>query len=452
VKDHPTPAELESFVWGRVAASRARAIVSHLVLGCEPCRAALAPHLAGLLGTAEPPETLFSTREEDAGYDAALDRAFAAAFRRVEELKEERKREALSLISDISLDRLPEVPPHLQGVPLFEALLERSWSLRHENSEEMVKVAEWARVLAEGIGPGELGAQPTANIQCRAWIELGNAYRVADHLPDAEQALGRATELFLQGTQDELLAARLFDIQASLLGDLRRFDLAATALDLVFAIYRRRGDEHLAGRALISKGMCVGYQGDSAEAIRSIGQGLGLIDEDRDHRLVFLALHNQAYLLAGCGRLREARATLWKLKTRGLDVGGRINELKIRWLEGQINAGLGELERAETALLDVRRGFEQAGLGYKAALAGLELGLVRLRRGHTDAAIQEVLAAIDVFLSLGIAREAAASALLLRKTLDRKILDAALLEHVIGQLHRTEKVSGGGPFEPTAGE
>jgi len=451
VNDHPTPAELESFVWGRVPASRARAIVSHLVLGCEPCRAALAPHLAGLLGTAEPPETLFSTRE-DAGYDAALDRAFAAAFRRVEELKEERKREALSLISDISLERLPEVPSHLQGVPLFEALLERSWSLRHENPEEMVKVAEWARVLAEGIGPGELGAQPTANIQCRAWIELGNAHRVADHLPDAEQALGRATELFLQGTQDELLAARLFDIQASLLGDLRRFDLAATALDLVFAIYRRRGDEHLAGRALISKGMCVGYQGNSAEAIRLIGQGLGLIDEDRDRRLTFLALHNQARLLADRGRLREARITLWKLKARGLDDGGRISQLKIRWLEGQINAGLGELERAETALLEVRRGFEQAGLGYKAALAGLELGLVRLRRGHTDAAIQEVLAATDVFLSLGIAREAAASALLLRKTLDRKILDAALLEHVIGQLHRAEKASGGGPFEPTAGE
>ncbi len=196
--------------------------------------------------------------------------------------------------------------------------------------------------------------------------------------------------------------------------------------------------------------MCVGYQGRSEEAIDLIGQGLGLLDEDRDHRLVFLALHNQAYLLAGCGRLREARATLWKLKARGLDIGGRINELKIRWLEGQINAGLGELERAETALLEVRRGFGEAGLGYKAALAGLELGLVRLRRGHTGAAIQEVLAATDVFLSLGIAREAAASALLLRKTLDRKILDAALLEHVIGQLHRAEKASGGGPFEPTA--
>ena len=109
------------------------------------------------------------------------------------------------------------------------------------------------------------------------------------------------------------------------------------------------------------------------------------------------------------------------------------------------------MARAETALLEVHLGFEQAGLGYKAALAGLELGLVRLRRGQTGAAIQEVLAAVDVFLSLGIAREAGASVLLLRKTLDREILDATLLEHVIGQLQRTEKTSGK-PFEPTAGE
>jgi tetratricopeptide (TPR) repeat protein len=370
-----------------------------------------------LLGVAEPPETLLSSRE-DAEYDAPLGRAFAAAFRRVEDLREEKKREALSLISDSSLEELPEVPPHLRGVPLFEALLERSWSLRHENPAEMVKVAELARVLAERLKHGELKAQPIADIQCRAWIELGNAYRVADRPSEAEQALGRATELFMLGTQDELLAARLFDIQASLLGDLRRFDLAATALDLVFTIYRRRGDEHLAGRALISKGMYVGYQGDSAEAIRLIGQGLGLIDEDRDHRLVFLALHNQAYLLAGCGRLREARTTLWKLKARGLDSGGHISKLKIRWLEGQINASLGELERAETALLEVQLGFEQANLGYKAALVGMELGLVMLRRGRTGAAVQQVLAAADVFQSLGLAREAGVSVLLLHKALD----------------------------------
>jgi tetratricopeptide (TPR) repeat protein len=450
LNNHPSLAELEGFVWSRVSEERARDIVCHLVRGCERCRAWLAPHLAGLLGKAEPPERALPAGES-ARYDAALDRAFAAAFQRVEELARERRSEALGLISGLPLDELPEVPPHLRGVPLFEALLERSWSLRHEDPEAMVRVAERARELAERLESGELTARPLADLQCRAWVELGNAYRVADHLAEAEQSLGRAAELYVGGSQDELLAARLFDVQASLWASCRRFDLARTALDLVFAIHRRRGNKHLAGRALISQGVYVGYQGESEEAIHLIERGVDLIDEDRDARLVHLAFHNQARLLLDCGRLREARIALWKAKARGMDAAGRINELKLRWLEGQINAGLGELERAETALLEVANGFEEAGLGYKAALASLELGAVMLRRARTGAAIERVLAAARVFLSLRIAREAAASVLLLRESFERQVADAALLAHVIELLRRAEDARGG-PVDPPAGE
>ncbi len=435
--DHPTTADLEGFVWNRLPAERARAIASHLVLGCGTCLTALAPHVAGLLGVADPPEHSLSPREADE-YDDAIDRAFATVLRHAEKFAKKRAREVSSPLAVSLLEASPGPPPHLGDVPRFEALLERSWALRHENPDGMVRLAERARAMAERIEPRELGDRRLADLRCRAWVELGNAHRVADHLLEAEQALGRATDLYLQGTQDELLAARLFDVQASLLGACRRFDLAETALDLVFAIHRRRGDHHLAGRALISKGTYVGHQGDAEESVRLIEQGLGLIDQDQDPRLLFVALHNQARFLADCGRLREARIVLWKLKARRLDPGGRISGLKVRWLEGQINARLGELDRAELALLDVKRGFDEAGLAYKAALAGLELAVVLLRRGRTDAAIAEVLAAVDVFQSLGIAREAAVSVLLLKKGCERRMADVALLEYVIGLLHRAD--------------
>ena len=96
----------------------------------------------------------------------------------------------------------------------------------------------------------------------------------------------------------------------------------------------------------------------------------------------------------------------------------------------------------------MRQGFEEAGLGYKAALAGLELGLVRLRRGRTGPAITDVLAAVRVFLSLGIAREAAASVLLLRQSFERQVADAALLEYVIGVLHRADEAPNRAPGPP----
>jgi tetratricopeptide (TPR) repeat protein len=449
LNDHPNPVALAGFVWNRVPSGSAKAIVSHLLQGCEKCLAEVAPHLAGLLGQSEPPANVLSP-DEDAQYEAAIGRAFTTALGWSKDPEEESWCAEASLNADAALEGLPDIPPDLEGVPLFEALLKRSLSLRHENPEEMVRFAEWARVLAERLRPEQLGVNVLADLQCRAWIELGNSLRVADNLLEADRALGRATELFLQGTQDELIAARLFDIEASILGDLRRFDLAATALDLVFAIYYRYGDYHLAGRALITRGLYVGYDGDSAKSVDLIEQGLSLLDEERDPRLFLIALHNQARAFMECGQLRDARMALWKLKARGLGFDGRVNELKIRWLEGQINAGLGELDRAETALQEVMLGFEEAGLPYKAALAGLELGLVMFRRGNADAAIQEVLAAVHVFLSLGIAREVSASVLLLRKAIDRELLNLEFLEYVIEQLHRIE--GGRGAFEPTMDE
>lgn len=435
--DHPTQGELEDFVWKRLPGGRVRAIVSHLIRGCERCSAFLSPHFNALHGEGMPPERVLSPREE-AEYDAVVERTITRIVRRASEVQEGWKQESLALLAISGVEGLPAASTHLRGVSLFEALLEKSWSLRHENPQEMVRLAEWALALAQTPDFADLSSHQAADLRCRAWMELGNAYRVADDLAKAEQSLAKATEVFVQGTQDDLLSARLFDIQASLYGDRRRFDLADAALDMVFSIYQRHGDDHMAGRTLVSKGIYTGYQGDSEEAVHLFERGLELIDEHRDPRLVFATLHNQARFLVDCDRLREARIALWKLKSRGLDSGGRVNELKVRWLEAQVNAGLGELDRAEAALAEVQRGFEETGLGYKAALAGLERGALLIRKGKTGAAVEVVLEAADVFITLGIGREAGASVLLLRKTFEQQLADTALLDYVIDLLRRGE--------------
>ncbi len=117
-------------------------------------------------------------------------------------------------------------------------------------------------------------------------------------------------------------------------------------------------------------------------------------------------------------------------------------ELKLRWMEGQINVELGEFERAEQALREVKQGFEEAELGYKAALVGLELGAVLLRHGRTDDAICEVLQSADVFQAIKVRREAAASLLLLRQSFEMRMADAALLKRVIGLLRPGEDAAG----------
>jgi hypothetical protein len=184
--------------------------------------------------------------------------------------------------------------------------------------------------------------------------------------------------------------------------------------------------------------MYLGYAGQCEEAVRLIGEGLELLDKDRAPLLVFLGLHNQARLLLDCNRPREARLKLFELRGLGLDPGGRINELKVRWLEGQIYAAMNDLERAATALQEVKQGFEEAGLGYKASLAALELGAVRLRQGKTEESVKEVVPAADLFMALGIHREAQAALLLLREGFERNQTSAVLLDHVIGLLRRGE--------------
>jgi len=435
VNDHPTPEELEGIAWNRVSEGRMREILLHVLGGCAACKAAIAPHFGALFGIAEPPEPVLSPQEEER-YDAAVSRACSSVLARARELRDARQREVRS---DSSFEALPAVPEPLQGVPLFESLLQQSWALRHENPAEMVRLAERARGLAESMRLSDLSPQTLADLQCRAWIELGNAYRVADDLAAAERALGRATEKFLEGTQDDLLAARLFSVQASLLTDGRRFNLAETALDLVIGIHQRRHDEHEAGRALLQKGIVAGYQGRSEEALQLITRGLQGLDEDRDPRLVHLALHNQALFLLDAGQLREARIALWQARARGLDPGGRVNELKVRWLEGRINLALGELERAEAALREVKQGFAAVGLVYKAALIGLDLGALLLRQERPETAAAEILAAADIFISLGIGREASASVLLLRRAAEQHIADAALIDYVSTVLRRSEE-------------
>ena len=55
-----------------------------------------------------------------------------------------------------------------------------------------------------------------------------------------------------------------------------------------------------------------------------------------------------------------------------------------------------------------------------------------------------------MFLSLGIAREVSASVLLLRKAIDRELLNLEFLEYVIERLRRSE--DGREAFEPTMDE
>ncbi|HEX7184335.1 MAG TPA: hypothetical protein VF756_21075 [Thermoanaerobaculia bacterium] len=332
---------------------------------------------------------------------------------------------------------------------LFPALLERSWALRHDDPAQMVELARYAVLVACQLDVQRYGFAQAADLQCRAWAELGNACRVSENHGRAQECFDHAIERYLRGTDDELLLARVLDFQASLYRAERDFPNARTALSLVYDIYRRHGQHHLAGRALISVGISIGYSGEPEKACQLIRRGLASVDEREEANLVFTAIHNQIWFALDCERLDEAERELFLNRGRYYEAGGRLNQLKLRWLEARIDAGRGRIERAEQIFREVAAGFEEANLGYKAALASLYLAEMLLRQEKVEESRQVALRAAEVFQSLKIHREALAAVLFLRRCFRQRQATAAVVKSVITFLRRAEH-DPTARFEPPA--
>lgn len=442
---HPSPAQLSRFLSGELSGSEAAPIVAHLLTKCQLCREQMAPLAAAVFARGASPVPPASNGAE---YDFPIFRAFAIARRFAEALERER--------GEGPEERpLKEVPPPaplsrheraLRDELRCRTLLERSRSLRQSDPEGMVLNASLAVSLAEQIAPEHaLGHGELADLQARAWAELGNARRVADDLAGSEAALARALERAGQGTGDPRLLALLMDLTASLYVDQRRFSEAVQLLDRTHALYRTLGQSHQAGRSLISKGIATGYALDSEEAVRLIGQGLGSIDAGRDPKLVLAGVHSVLYFLVESGRLAEARNLLELGRPLYAAQGGRLDGLKARWLEGLIAAGLGDDAGAEQALSEARIGFAGAELPYDAALASLALSEVWLRGGRTRKIKELVDEMLAVFRARKIRREAIAALLMLREALEQEGATVALLRSVASELTRLERAPVGPP-------
>ncbi|HSG38877.1 MAG TPA: hypothetical protein VLE27_04500 [Thermoanaerobaculia bacterium] len=427
---HLTLDELGALFQGNLPSVRTKEVVLHLLASCEPCRTALAA------AWREP-----STASENT-YDLALDRSLKKGRPYARHLRREaaRARKVVALLEQggglhAVCDR-GDLP--LRGLGTYQALLERSWAVRHDNLKEMMHLARAAVVVARRLDSEFYEPRLLADLQARAWGELGNAHRAADDLQEAEQAFGRAFELLLQGTGELHLKARLNDLYASFLGTQRRFDLAFAALDIVHATYLDLGDLHLAGRALLTKAIYVHYNGQPEQAIDINETGRTLIEVRREPDLEFRAIHNQIWFLVACGRFREAKKELLRNRAVLEKMVGRVSAIKLRWLQGQIRAGLDEWKSAEIALLEVKEGFERLELGLAAALVSLELAFLWMRQNRLTETEELVRETFEVFSSLKIHREAIGAMQVLNEARERKIMTVTLLDSVVKYLHRAQ--------------
>jgi tetratricopeptide (TPR) repeat protein len=386
------------------------------------------------LETSETPET----PAIDAAYERAIDRALASVVRYGTEATRESKRvkQVLVVLERKGVAGFCEMPAHLRGLPGYEALLERSWSLRFDDPRQMVQLCELASVVAAGLSVSRYGGERVRDFQCRAAIELANAYRVIGHPAEAQTALNEALEFFRMGTQDRLMAARLFVIQAQVSGDRHNFETALAAFDSAIKVYRDFGEPYQVGDTLIKKGMYCGYACRLDEALELVTEGLALIDPTTHPELALLAIHNLANLLIDSSRYREARTLLWRNLPLYRRYGGRVLRLRLRLLEGRIHAGIDQPERADRDFEEARRGFAELGHPYMATLILLDLAALHIRQGRDEDARREALEAADTFLGLNIGREAAVAMMLLKSTVKFRLATTAVLLEEMAQFMR----------------
>lgn len=424
--DHSTLKELEDFVRGKLDRKRAAVVLRHVLRGCATCRSELAEPLG-----------LVTPSVED--YDAAIDRAFdaARAFHRKRESERQEVQRIVARLEREGEEGLSSLSPADFGPVLVEALLERSWVLRHEDPARMRDLAHFAKIAASRLSFGKYGQKPVADLQCQAWAEYANACRVAECLDEAEAAFHQAYLHQDNGSGDPLLTARLLDLHSSLYRARRKFSKARDLLLMVHKIYTVFGQKHHAGRAILKMGIYTGYSGEPEKALRLLQRGFRLIDESFDPELVLMAVHNQIAFTVDCERFEEAQKLVFLNRWR-YESAARLNRIKLRWLEARIDAGLGKHDRAVNVFREVRDDFEEADQTFPAALAALDMALSLLRRGRTEEAHDTVSEAVDTFRRLVIEREMLVALRFLREAFSLGLAKITLLEDVIAFIRRAE--------------
>lgn len=439
---HPGKGEIADFLAGRLDDDARSQLARHLFgEGCTPCLRLFKRLAEPLLG--EEPWTAAEPVAEDQ-YDGALARARAAARPlaarwRKETAKLER---ALALLDEVPEGlgdpRFPNRQAQaLHGWPLCEALLRKSYELRFSDPKRMLTLAENAAGVAKHIKP-EKYPWPgfVADLRAKAFSELGNAYRLALRFQDAEVAFNKAREFLDEGTGDPLLRARTLDLEASLRSSQRRLDDAIRLLDQAYSLYQDAGDPHLAGRALIKQGNGMRCQGYPRKAVDVLERGLKVIEPNRDSHLVSIAQQVLLDALADCGEYNRASRLLLQSGLREAFASEPLNLLKLRWVEGKVLAGLGRLGRAEHAFSEARQGFVQRGQGYDAALVGLDLAAVWLKKGRAaevQALAEEMYATLD---DLGVHVEAARAFYFVREACRCQAVTVSMIERVRTFLER----------------
>jgi tetratricopeptide (TPR) repeat protein len=434
---------------GHASPAETRSTVRHLLTGCAECRRATAQT------SVEPrPAAVSAAQDPDADYSRTFEMARRVTEQRQRELRSEREA-ASHLVAALAAQPREEWEASVESDPRF-----RSWSLVglllsgcHElgfrNPAKAVELAELAVAVSRQLSDDRYGRARIEDLQARAYSELGNALRIESDFRAAEKAFANAKAHLDAGTGDSLERARVLLLEASLYGNMGRFDRAFALLDHVVRIARRFEDRHLHGKALITKAFFSSYAEQADASVQLLYEGIDLIDATQEPRLVLVAWHNLILNLSYQGKFDEALEKLPYIRSLHEKFGNHLDLLRLRWVEARLSVDLGEMGRAEETFEDVRCELIEAGIGYDAALVSLDLANLYLRCGETEKMGRLAQEMLPIFKSRDVHREAIAALIVFQKAAEMEKVTLSLVED-LGQYLRRARNNPNLRFRPSS--
>jgi tetratricopeptide (TPR) repeat protein len=277
-------------------------------------------------------------------------------------------------------------------------------------------------------------------LRARCFASLGNARRVLGELRSAEDAFVKAESCLARDTAGNLeVEAEILDLKSSLRRAQRRLGEALELIDRALVLYRELGDAHGTGKSVLKKAKILEESGDLGGAIELLRRLDSEIDPADEPLLVVYGRFNLLSCLAWAERFEEAAGLLPEIRLAAQASGQPLDLVRLRWIEGLIDLGLGRRGPAEAAFREVQREFLERRMGYDAALVSLDLARLLAAEGCTDDLKRLAAELMPVFESRDVHREAIVALLIFQRACEEERLTVELVQQLAAYLRRERR-------------
>jgi tetratricopeptide (TPR) repeat protein len=275
------------------------------------------------------------------------------------------------------------------------------------------------------------------DLRARCFAYLGNARRVLGELRSAEDAFLKAESCLARGTRGNAeIRGEILDLKSSLRRAQRRLDEALILVDEALFLYREAGEEPGIGKALLKKATILEERGELDGAIELLRHVALELDRFREPRLYNCVRYNLLGCLAIAERFEEAEAFLPDVRDLFRETAQPLDQVRLRWIEGNIDLGRGRLGPAEAAFREVRQEFLERRMGYDAALVSLDLARLFAQEGCVNDLKRLAAELMPIFESRDVHREALVALLLFQKACEEERLTVELVRELAVYLRR----------------